>query len=79
MILTTKKGMDRASSDVGLIFTVYKLRRIFNLVRPEMLKEYLRAILCRILAISDRLKAPKRSGFEPWVFDWDSANFQLAA
>ncbi|SDA95238.1 hypothetical protein SAMN03080617_04027 [Algoriphagus alkaliphilus] len=53
MILTTKKGMDRASSDVGLIFTVYKLRRIFNLVRPEMLKEYLRAILCRILAISD--------------------------
>ncbi|WP_139183687.1 hypothetical protein [Algoriphagus alkaliphilus] len=51
--MTTKKGMDRASSDVGLIFTVYKLRRIFNLVRPEMLKEYLRAILCRILAISD--------------------------
>ena len=39
--IMTKKTMKRATADVGLIFTVYNLRRIFNLIAPEVLKSYL--------------------------------------
>lgn len=77
--IITKKGMDRASSDVGLIFTAYNLRRIFNLVGPEMLKAYLQTILLRILASLDRFTAKMSQEFEPVIFDWDSTDFQQVA
>lgn len=77
--IITKKGMDRASSDVGLIFTAYNLRRIFNLVGSEILQAYLKTLLLRFLAILDRFKAHKRPESESRIFDWDSGNFQLAA
>lgn len=40
----TKKTMLHASADVGLIFTVYNLRRIFNLVDQNTLKKFLREL-----------------------------------
>ena len=40
----TKKGMNRASADVGLIFTAYNLRRIFNLIDKKVLKEFLKEL-----------------------------------
>jgi transposase len=43
--IMTKKFKDRASSDVGLMFTAYNLRRIMNLINPEILREYLRVLV----------------------------------
>ena len=38
--ILTKKGIDRASSDVGFMFIAYMLRRIINIVGMEALKEH---------------------------------------
>ncbi len=39
--IMTKKTIQHASADVGLIFTAYNLRRIFNLLDKNLLKAYL--------------------------------------
>ena len=38
--IMTKRTMKRASADVGLIFTAYNLRRIFNIIGIEVLRKY---------------------------------------
>jgi hypothetical protein len=43
--ILTKKGMERASSDVGFMFIAYNLRRIGNILTRDRLKEYLRILL----------------------------------
>jgi transposase len=43
--ILTKKGISRASSDVGLMFIGYNLRRIGNILTMNVLKEYLRILL----------------------------------
>lgn len=43
--ILTKKGIDRASSDVGFMFIAYLLRRIINIVGMEALRDHFRAIL----------------------------------
>jgi len=43
--ILTKKGMNRAGSDVGFMFIAYNLRRIGNILTREMLKEYLRILV----------------------------------
>ncbi|WP_022826909.1 hypothetical protein [Flavobacterium antarcticum] len=40
--IMTKKTIKHASADVGLIFTAYNLKQIFNLVDLNMLKIYLK-------------------------------------
>ena len=40
--IMTKKSIKHASADVGLIFTTYNLKRIFNLVDLNILKMYLK-------------------------------------
>ena len=42
--ILTKKGMERASSDVGLMLIAYNLRRIVNILTIDRLKEYLRIL-----------------------------------
>ena len=42
--ILTKKGIARASSDVGLMFIAYNLRRIGNILTLEVLKKYLKAV-----------------------------------
>ena len=42
--IMTKKNMKRASADVGLIFTAFNLKRIFNILDKESLKAYLKAL-----------------------------------
>src|SRR5690554_1658470 len=39
--IMTKKTIQRASADIGLVFVAYNLRRIFNILSPEVLKKYL--------------------------------------
>jgi transposase len=51
--ILTKKGISRASSDVGFMFIAYNLRRIGNILTRDQLKEYLRILLSLFLTISD--------------------------
>jgi transposase len=43
--ILTKKGISRASSDVGLMLVAYNLRRIVNILTIDRLKEYLRILV----------------------------------
>lgn len=40
----TKKGIERAASDVGFMFTAYNLRRLMNLIDKNDLKKYLQGL-----------------------------------
>jgi hypothetical protein len=40
----TKKSIKHATADVGLIFTCFNLRRIFNLLDQNELKKYLKEL-----------------------------------
>ncbi len=42
--IMTKKTIKHASADVGLIFTAFNLRRIFNLMDQNILKKYLKVL-----------------------------------
>jgi hypothetical protein len=48
--ILTKKGMGRASSDVGFMFIAYNLRRIGNILTRDQLKEYLRILVSLFLS-----------------------------
>jgi transposase len=53
--ILTKKGMERASSDVGLMFIAYNLKRIANILSRNRLKEYLRILLDSFLSHFKRI------------------------
>lgn len=40
----SKKGIERANADIGLMFTAYTLKRIFNILNPKILKAYLKKL-----------------------------------
>ena len=42
--IVTKKGIERAAADVGLMFTAYTLKRIMNILDPVILKAYLKEL-----------------------------------
>jgi hypothetical protein len=58
--ILTKKGISRASSDVGLMFIAYNLRRILNILTQDQLKEYLRILLSLFLSIYDLIRGNLR-------------------
>jgi transposase len=47
--ILTKKGMQRATSDVGLMFTAYNLKRITNIIGLNEFKKYLKVLVQQIL------------------------------
>lgn len=49
--ILTKKGIRRASSDVGFMFIAYNLRRIGNILTHDRLKEYLRILISLFLMV----------------------------
>lgn len=49
--ILTKKGISRASCDVGFMFIAYNLRRIVNILSHDQLKEYLRILVSLFLVI----------------------------
>ena len=64
--ILTKKGKDRASADVGLMFVAYNIRRIMNILGKDELKKYLKALIflsldtyCRIQAKLSRFNIGK--------------------
>ncbi|MCO5259876.1 MAG: IS1182 family transposase [Crocinitomicaceae bacterium] len=42
--ILTKRGKERASADVGLIFSAFNLRRIFTILDQNLLKKFLREL-----------------------------------
>lgn len=54
--ILTKQGKERASSDVGLIFIAYNLRRLINILSPQDLKEYLKALVLSFFVKTNAIK-----------------------
>jgi transposase len=52
----TKRGMKRASADVGLMFTALNLRRLLNIVDRNRLAKFLRALAVVFFALSASLR-----------------------
>ena len=48
----TKRGINRASSDVGFMFIAYNLRRIISILGKDLLSEYLRILVPLFLTVS---------------------------
>jgi hypothetical protein len=48
--ISTKKGMNRASADVGLIFLAFNLKRLLNIIGGENMKKWLKE---RIFSLSE--------------------------
>jgi hypothetical protein len=61
--IMTKKSIERASADVGLIFVAYNLRRIINIVGQQKLKELWMAVIFVFRACEAHFKAISRSNF----------------
>jgi len=55
--ILTKKGKDRASADVGLMFVAYNIRRIMNILGKHELKKYLEVLILLTLAIYRQIRA----------------------
>ncbi|RLD54022.1 MAG: IS1182 family transposase [Bacteroidetes bacterium] len=63
--ISTKKGIKRASADVGLMFIAYNLRRIINIIGMKQLQSYLKALLLPVFSIIASFKR-KLSHFKPF-------------
>jgi len=53
--ISTKKGKSRASADVGLMFTAYNLRRIFNILGRDAFVNYLKTTDFNFMRIFDQI------------------------
>lgn len=63
--IITKTGIDKASADVGLMFTAYNLRRLFTLLGKNQLEKYLKELahffkhnFQHLKSISSHLRTP---------------------
>ena len=55
--ISTKKGIKRASADVGLMFTALNLRRLMNIIDRNLFKEFLKGLVSLFFAKTGQLKA----------------------
>ena len=81
--ILTKRGMNRASSDVGLVFIAYNLRRIVNILTRDQLQKYLKMLLALFLDINDRIRV-KLNQFKPseylkWIMQYKNYPLLIAA
>jgi hypothetical protein len=53
----TKKGIKRASADVGFMFIAYNLRRLINIVDKNLLRKYLQELALSFSKILTAIKA----------------------
>lgn len=54
--IMTKKTIRHASADVGLIFTAFNLRRIFNSIDLKVLKDYLSTLAALFVRMISKFK-----------------------
>jgi len=55
--ILSKKGMGRASADVGLMFIAYNLRRLINILGKEAFSKYLKACFLRLTGLFGAIKS----------------------
>ena len=55
--IMTKKTIQHALADVGLIFTAYNLRRIFNILDKDVLRKFLKELCLVFVALKRPLFA----------------------
>lgn len=65
--IMTKKTIQHASADVGLIFTAYNLRRIFNLIDKNVLKKHLKELASIFFILIRHFKVFRRIQFSAFV------------
>jgi transposase len=65
--ILTKRGINRASSDVGFMFIAYNLRRIINILGKDVIMKYLRILVSMFLTVLAFFRR-KISCFETSVF-----------
>jgi transposase len=71
--ILTRKGIERASADVGFMFIAYNFRRIVNILTRDQLIEYLRILVSLFLSKTDHSWL-KNSHFRTtffWILLWD--------
>lgn len=66
--VVTKRGMKRASADVGLMFTALNLRRIFNLVDKKLLQKFLQELWLLFFPFYGHLQTILRSLYSIQIF-----------
>jgi transposase len=77
--ILTKKGIKRASADVGFMFIAYNLRRIGNILTSDRLREYLRILVLLFLGKKDHpglkksLLRPSLFRVPVWAVKWEWA------
>lgn len=54
--IMTKRGIKRASADVGLMFTAFNLRRMMNIIDKKLFKKFLKELALFVLKIWMLLK-----------------------
>jgi hypothetical protein len=66
----------RASSDVGLMFIAYNLKRLINILSPQDIKEYMKAL---VLSFFGKISALKRKNIdlEPFKIYKEKIIFQI--
>ncbi len=52
-----KRGIKRASADVGFMFTAYNLRRLMNIIDKNLLRKYLQGLALSFSLILISVKA----------------------
>lgn len=74
----TKRGIKRASADVGLMFTAFNLRRLINIIDKNLLKKFLRELAS--LFFSKRgLSKPFWASWPPRVLSLPSSLLETKA
>lgn len=73
--IMTKKTIAHAKADVGLIFTAYNLRRIFNILDKNALKAYLKGFGLYFLVLKSYFKGFRETFYCPII----KYNFATAA
>ncbi len=63
----TKKSIKRASADVGMMFTVFNLRRLINIIGKNEFKKYLEGLVLSYFAIIDLYRSIN-SNLRPPIF-----------
>jgi transposase len=77
--IMTKKTIHHAQSDVGLIFTCFNLRRIFNIIDQNQLKMYLKELELYFFILRSYFKPNRATFFEINLSINDSERFKKVA
>jgi len=67
--IITKTGKQRASADVGLMFTVYLLKRMINILGKDVFKKYLKSLAGSFLLFWSKFRAILRHFKESNLID----------